>query len=146
MNSINDTENASIIMNIFKDAAISLVKKVSENLRYSFKENIVQDKITIIFEVIYGKNPIYEVKIEKAKNNSEKIPNISRYKKLNNNGVNPYKNLKFTDENFMLGNIYDRLIKFPYKEIVCYEKVGIIIKNPMNIEGIYNINITYKGE
>ena len=50
------------------------------------------------------------------------------------------------DENYMLGNIYDNIIKYPYQEIVCYKKIGIIIKNPLELNGIYNINIKYIGD
>ncbi len=134
------------IINIFKDSATSFVNSFNKNLKYYFKENITEDKVIMIFEVIYDRHLKYEFKMERAKNNFDKIPSISGYEKLNSNEKNPYKELNFTDENYMLGNIYDSIIKYPYQEIACYKKIGIIIKNPMRLDGIYNISIKYIGD
>lgn len=145
MDNTNDKKEIDII-NIFKNAAISFVNSFDKDLKYYFKENVTEDKITMIFELIYDRHLKYEFKMEKAKNNSDKIPNISGYEKLDNTEKNPYKELNFTDENYMLGNIYENIIKHPYQEIVCYKKIGIIVKNPINMNGIYNINIRYIGD
>ena len=143
---MNNTNDNTAIINIFKETAISFVNSFDKNLKYYFKEDVTEDKITMILELIYDRHLKYEFIMEKAKNNSDKIPNISGYEKLDNTEKNPYKELNFTDENYMLGNIYDNIIKHPYQEIVCYKKIGIIIKNPIDMDGIYNINIRYIGD
>lgn len=143
---MNNTNDKDTIINIFKEAAIFFVNSFDKDLKYYFKEDITEDKITMMFELIYDRHLKYEFIMEKAKNNSDKIPNISGYEKLDNTGKNPYKELNFTDENYMLGSIYDNIIKYPYQEIVCYKKIGIIVKNPVDMNGIYNINIRYIGD
>ena len=143
---MDNTNDNTTIINIFKESAISFVNSFDKDLKYYFKENDAEDKIIMLFELIYDRHLKYEFIMEKAKNNSDKIPNISGYEKLDNTEKNPYKELNFTDENYMLGNIYDNIIKYPYQEMVCYKKIGIIIKNPIDMDGIYNINVRYIGE
>lgn len=145
MENTNEKNSIDTIINIFKDAALTFVNSFNKNLRYYFKENIKENEIIVLFDLSYDRHLRYEIKLEKAKKNFIKIPNVKGYEKIEDSS-NPYKQLSFSDENFILGNIYDNIIKYSYTEIVCYKKIGIIVKNPIDLEGIYNINVRYIGE
>ena len=93
----------------------------------------------------YDRELKYLIIFKKLKTMSNYIPNVKGYNKLDLIS-NPFKNLKFTDENVILSYIYDYIKEIYFDEIVCYQKFGIILRNPLEFKGIYNINIKYIGD
>lgn len=100
------------------------------------------DEIVLHFNIKYNRELEYLIIFKKLKTIADYIPNVKGYNKLDLS-LNPYKNLKFTDENVILGNIYDYIKELPVDEIACYQEFGIILRNPLELEGIYNINIKF---
>ncbi len=138
-------KSEEIIVNIFKKASEGFAKNLDERLSYYFDEKIAEDEILLIFELIFDRHLKYLLAMKKQRTNSEKIPEVIGYERLDMVS-NPYKILKYTDENYILGNIYDFLVKFPIKEMACYPKIGILLKDPLELKGIYNINVKYIGD
>ena len=92
--------------------------------------------------MMYGRELEYMLVLKRQKIELDYIPDVPGYEKLDL-VTNPYKNLTYTDENVILGNIYDLIQNIDKAEIACYEKLGIIIRNPLQLKGLYSINIKY---
>lgn len=128
------------LLNILKEAFDDFAKTVCKNRYYIEEQKILEDEISIIFYVPQFYDIFFKVYMKRQNTNSNEIPKIKDIDSLEDT-ENPYKNLKFTDENYILEKIYESIIQYEYEDIKCYEKYGILIKNPLGIEGIYNINV-----
>ena len=130
------------IVEILKRGAIKFHDDFDRNLKYYFIEEKKDDEIIIHFNIKYERNLEFLIILRKQKLQAEYIPNVKGYNKLDLS-VNPYRKLQFTEENVILANIYDFIQEINVDEIVCYERFGIILRNPLELSGIYNINIKY---
>lgn len=138
-------ENMDEIIEILKKGAVKFHDDLCKKLQYYFVEEKKEDEIIIHFNIIYDIHLEYLMIFKKLKTTSDHIPNVRGYNQLDSR-LNPYRNLTFTDENEILGNIYDYIQEINVEEIACYQKFGIIIRNPIKLKGIYNINIKYVTE
>ncbi len=139
---MNNQESIDKIIEILKEGAIKFHDDFDKNLKYFFWEERKDDEIIIHFNMIYGRELEYLIILKKQKIMTNYIPNVKGHDRLDL-ASNPYRGLNFTDENVILGNIYDSIQKIDVAEIACYKKFGIILRNPLNLTGIYNINIRY---
>ncbi len=130
------------IIDILKKGAIKFHDDFDKNLKYYFIEEKKDDAIVIHFNIKYDRDLEYLIILKKQKTQANYIPNVKGYNKLDLS-LNPYRNLHFTDENVILANIYDLIQEINVDEIACYQKFGIILRNPLELSGIYNINIKY---
>ena len=130
------------IIDILKKGAIKFHDDFDKNLKYYFIEEKKDDAIVIHFNIKYDRDLEYLIILKKQKTKANYIPNVKGYNKLDLS-LNPYRNLHFTDENVILANIYDLIQEINVDEIACYQKFGIILRNPLELSGIYNINIKY---
>lgn len=132
------------------DKIIEILKKGASKFRDDFDKNLMcyfieekkDDEIIIHFNIKYDRRLEYLIIFKKLKTMTDSIPNVKGYKKLDLKS-NPYKQLRFTDENVILSNIYDYINETYFDEIACYEKFGIILRNPLELNGLFNINIKY---
>ena len=127
---------------VIKKGALKFHDDFDKNLNYSFFEEEKENEIIVHFTIKYDRDVKYLIKLKKQNIDTDYIPDVKGYNKLSSNS-NPYKSLKFSDRNEILGNIYDYLKEIDIAEIVCYEKFGIIIRNPACLTGIYNIDVQY---
>ena len=130
------------IIELLKRGAIKFHDDFDKNLKYYFIEEKKDDEIVIHFNIEYDRNLEYLIILKKQKIQADYIPSVKGYTKLDLS-LNPYRNLHFTDENVILANIYDLIQEINVEEIACYQKFGIILRNPLELSGIYNINIKY---
>lgn len=130
------------IVKILKDGALKFHDDFDANLKYYFYDEKRDNEIIVHFNMKYGRELEYLIILKKLKTMSNHIPIVRGYNPLDLNS-NPFRKLNFTDENTILGNIYDLIKKIDFKDIACYEKFGIILLNPLELTGIYNINIKY---
>lgn len=130
------------IIEILKKSALKFRDAFDKNLKCYFIEEKRDGEIVIHFNIKYDRELEYLIIFKKQKTMSDYIPNVKGYNKLDLS-LNPYKNLNFTDENVILSNIYDYIKEIYVAEIACYQKFGIILRNPLELKGIYNINIKY---
>lgn len=137
-----DENSVNKIIEILKEGAKKFHDDFDKNLKYYFKEEKKEDEIIVNFRIEYGRTLEYLLIFKKQKTDADYIPEIKGYEKLDLSS-NPYEKLYFTDENTMLGNIYNLLLDIKVDEIACYQKFGIILRNPLDLKGIYNINILY---
>lgn len=140
---MKEQESINKIIEILKKGALKFQDDFSKQLDYYFIEEKKENEIIIHFNIIYGKKIEYLIIFEKLKTMADHIPNVKGYDKLNLS-TNPYRNLKYTDENAILGNIYEYIEKEQVDEINCYQEFGIILRNPLELKGIYNINVKFK--
>lgn len=139
MNKQNDINK---IIEILKKGALKFRDDFDESLKHEFVEERKEDEIIVHFKIFYNRELEYLIGFKKQKIEVDNIPNVKGYTRLDLS-LNPFRNLKFTDENSILGNIYDYIKEIDIDEIVCYQKFGIILRNPLELNGIYNINIKY---
>ena len=130
------------IIEILKKGALKFSDAIDTNLKCYFTEEKRDDEIVLHFNIKYNRELEYLIIFKKLKTIADYIPNVKGYNKLDLS-LNPYKNLKFTDENVILSNIYDYIKELHVDEIACYQEFGIILRNPLELEGIYNINIKF---
>ncbi len=130
------------IIEILKKSALKFHDDFGKNLRYYFIEEKKENEIIIHFNIEYDRKFEYLIIFKKLQTMTDYIPNVKGYNKLDLS-LNPYKNLKFTDENDILSKIYDYIKEIYVDEIACYQEFGIILRNPLELKGIYNINIKY---
>ena len=135
-------ESLSEIIDIFKKSAIKFRDDFDKELECYFVEEEKEDEIVLHFNIEYGRVLKYLIIFKRQKTDTSYIPDVKGYDKLDLSS-NPFKTLHFTDENMLLANIYDYIQDIKYDEIACYEKFGIILRNPLDLSGIYNINIKY---
>ena len=138
-------DSVNKIINVFKNVSLDFEDNFSKNLVYYFEENISEEEIILKFNIEFDRELEYLIVMKKQKNNSSVISKLRGYELLADDG-NPFEKLKFTDENYMLGKIYDLIIENSFDEIVCYSNFGILIRNPLDLKGIYNINVKYVGD
>lgn len=136
------TESINSIINIIKNGTASYFKEFDKNIGVSGFIEEKEDEIIVHFVIEYDRDLEYLVFLKKQKTDADVIPNVKGYSKLNLS-MNPYDELDFTDENKILAKIYDLIKNIPYKEIVCYQEFGIILRDPLDLDGIYNINVKY---
>lgn len=139
---MNKQDSVDKIIEILKKGALKFHDDFDKNLKFYFVEEKKKDKIVLHFNIKYDRKLEYLITFKKLKTIADYIPNVKGYHKLDLS-LNPYKNLKFTDENVILSNIYDYIKEIYIDEIACYQKFGIILRNPLELKGIYNINIKY---
>lgn len=139
---MNKQDSIDKIIEILKKGALKFHDDFDKNLKYYFIEEKRDNEIVIHFNIIYDRELEYLIIFRKQKIMADYIPNVKGHNRLDSS-LNPYKDLNFTDENVILGNIYDYLKEIHVDEIACYQKFGIILRNPMDLKGIYNINIKY---
>lgn len=139
---MNKPDSINKIIDILKEGALKFHDDFDKNLKYYFIEERKDDEIIIHFNIKYNRELEYLIIFKKQKTMADHIPNVRGYSKLDLNS-NPYRSLNFTDENSILGNIYDSIKNINVDEIACYQKFGIILRNPLELTGIYNINIKY---
>ena len=130
------------IIEILKKGALKFHDDFDKNLECYFIEEKKDDEIVIHFNIKYDRELEYLIIFKKQKTMADYIPNVKGHNKLDLS-LNPYKKLKFTDENAILSNIYDYIKEIYVDEIACYQKFGILLRNPLELKGIYNINIKY---
>lgn len=135
-------ESVDKIVEILKKSALKFRDDFDRNLKCYFVEEKKDNEIVLHFNIIYDRLLQYLIIFNKLKTIADYIPNIKGYNKLDLK-LNPYKKLKFSDENAILSNIFDYLKEISFDEIACYQKFGIILRNPEKLNGIYNINIKY---
>ena len=133
-------EEENIIIKIFEKAFDDFASKMCRNGYHIEERKIEKDEISVTFYVSQINDIFYKIYMKKQNIESDKIPNIKGQEPLNNEN-NPYNKLQYSDENYILKKIYENIITYNFKEIVCYEKYGILIKDLLNYKGIYNINI-----
>lgn len=138
-------ESYDKIINIFKEATTDFKNCFNKNLTSYYETDISDEEIILKFNVKFDRELNYAVIMKKQKRASNSIPKLKGYEPLEHT-TNPYKKLKYTDENYILSRIYDLIQKCNFDEIVCYSKFGIIIRNPLELKGIYNINVKYIGD
>ena len=139
---MNKQDSIDKIIKILKEGALKFHDDFNKDLKYCFFDEKKDNEIIIHFTLTYGRDLEYLIILKKQKILTNHIPNIKGYTRLDLNS-NPFKNLSFTDENTILANIYDLIKKINFEDIACYEKFGIILLNPLELIGIYNINIKY---
>ena len=139
---MNKQDSVDKIIEILKKGALKFHDDFDKNLKFYFIEEKKDDEIVIHFNINYDRELEYLIIFKKQKTMADYIPNVKGYNKLDLS-LNPYKNLNFTDENVILSNIYDYIKEIYVDEIACYQKFGIILRNPLELKGIYNINIKY---
>lgn len=139
---MNTKDSVDKIIEILKKGALKFHDDFDKNLKYYFVEEKKEDEIVIHFNIQYDRDLEYLIIFKKQKTIADSIPNIKNCNKLNLNST-PYKNLNVTDENIILSNIYDSIQEINVDEIACYQKFGILLRNPLALTGIYNINIKY---
>lgn len=139
---MNKQDSVNEIIEILKKGALRFHDDFDKNLKFYFVEEKKENEIVLHFNITYDRELEYLIIFKKLKIIADYIPNVKGYNKLDLN-LNPYKNLKFTDENVILSNIYDYIKEIHVDEIACYQKFGIILRNPLELKGIYNINIKY---
>ena len=139
---MNTQEIESKVIEILKNSALRFRDDINKNVRCFFTEERKEDEIIIHFNLVSDRILEYLLIFKKLKTIAEHIPDVKGYAKLNLR-ENPYRNLYFSDEHCILGYIYDYIQKENYDEIACYQKFGIILRNPLKLEGIYTINIIY---
>lgn len=130
------------IIDILKNAALRFHDDLGKNIEYYFTEEETNEEIVVHFNMIYGGFLEYLITFKKLNTVANSIPNVKGYNKLSLD-ENPFKKLHFSDENAIMANIYDFIQDINFDEIVCYEKFGIILLNPIDLTGIYNINIRF---
>lgn len=135
-------DSVNKIIEIIKKSALKFRDDFDKNVNCYFMEEKKDNEIIIHFNIKYGRDLEYLIIFRKQKIMADYIPNVKGYNKLDLSS-NPYKNLNFTDENAILSNIYDYIKEIDVDEIACYKKFGIILRNPLKLKGIYNINIKY---
>ena len=139
---MNKQDSVDKIIEILKRGVLKFHDDFDKNLKFYFVEEKKQDEIVLHFNLKYDRKLEYLIIFKKLKTIADYIPNVKGYNKLDLS-LNPYKNLKFTDENIILSNIYDYIKEIYVDEIACYQKFGIILRNPLELKVIYNINIKY---
>ena len=139
---MSNQDSVNKIIDILKKGAIKFHDDFDQNLKYYFVEGKKDDEIVVHFNIIYYRTLEYLIIFKKQKTQANYIPNVKGHNKLDLT-LNPYRNLHFTDENAILSNIYDLIQNINVDEIACYQKFGIILRNPLELSGIYNINIKY---
>ena len=139
---MDEQESVDKIIEILKKGALKFRDDFGKNLKCYFIEERKDNEIVIHFNIRYDRRLEYLIIFQKQKTMADYIPNVKGYNKLDLS-LNPYRNLKFTDENAILGNIYDYIKEIYVEEVACYQKFGIILRNPLKLKGIYNINIKY---
>lgn len=142
MENIVKENSEEILLDIFKQACINFRNCFNKNLDYFFKEDILEHGISLNFHINFGEELEYKIEMKKQNVNVDYIPKLKGHQELESLS-NPFKSLKYTDENYILGEIYDLINQYPLDEIVCYQRFGILIRNPLKLKGIYNINIKY---
>lgn len=135
-------DSVNKIIEIIKKSALKFRDDFDKNVNCYFMEEKKDNEIIIHFNIKYGRDLEYLIIFRKQKIMADYIPNVKGYNKLDLSS-NPYKNLNFTDENAILSNIYDYIKEIDVDELACYKKLGIILRNPLELKGIYNINIKY---
>lgn len=139
---MNELESVNTLIEIIKESALKFGTSLNSNLKYYFKEEKNDNEVIIYFNMMYGRELEYMIVLKRQKIELDYIPDVQGYEKLDL-VTNPYKSLTYTDENVILGNIYDLIQNIDKAEIACYEKLGIIIRNPLQLKGLYGINIKY---
>lgn len=139
---MNKQDSIDKIIQILKKAALTFRDDFDVNLKCYFIEEKRDNEIVIHFNIEYDRELEYLIIVKKQKTATDYIPNLKGYDKLDLSS-NPYRKLNVTDENVILGNIYDNIKEISVEEIACYQKFGILLRNPLELEGIYNINIKY---
>ena len=132
-------ESSNKIVELLKKSAINFRNDFNKNLKGAFITEKKEDEIVVHFKVFYNRELEYLLIF--SKQNNENIE-VEDFEKLENSS-NPYKQLHFTDENYILGCIFDNIKEITFEEIVCYKKMGIMLKNPLDLKGIYNIKVKY---
>lgn len=139
---MNKEDCINQIIDIFKQSAINFRDDFNKNLSCYFSEEKEDEDIILHFYITYDRELEYLIIFKKQQSTFDYIPNIKNHNKLSLSS-NPFKSLNFTDENVILSHIYDNIQKIKFDEIACYQNFGIILRNPLDLTGIYNINIKY---
>jgi hypothetical protein len=139
---MNEQNSVDKIIEILKKGALKFHDDFDKNLSYYFIEEKKDDEIIVHFNIRYDRELEYLLILKKLKTMADYIPNVKGHQKLDLR-LNPYKNLNFTDENVILSNIYDLIQEIYVDEIACYQKFGILLRNPLALKGFYTINIKY---
>ena len=139
---MSEQDSVNKIIEILKKGALKFRDDFDKNLECYFMEEKKEDEIVVHFHIEYDRELEYLIIFKQQKTMADSIPNVKGYNRLDLS-LNPYKNLNFTDENVILSNIYDDIKEIYVDESACYQKFGIILRNPLDLKGIYNINIKY---
>lgn len=130
------------MVELLKKGALKFRDDFDPKLDVYFTEERKEEEIVIHFHLIEERELEYRIVFRKQKTTAEYIPKVKGYEQLDTTS-NPYKTLRFTDENAILSNIYDTIKEIDVAEIACYQMFGIILRNPLELKGIYNINIKF---
>ena len=115
---------------------------INPKLTHFFKQEKIQNGIIIHFLLKSSVDLDYMIGFTFQADHEKYLNNITKYTKLNTT-TNPFSTLLYSDENTILSLIYDELKNIAFSEIACYEKLGIILINPLDIQGIFNINVKF---
>ena len=137
---MKDEKSVNEIIDALKQAVIEFKNDFSDKIRYDFHQTESEDEVCLHFKCYYEDEVNFDIVFKKLKTISNHIPNVKGYNKLEI-ADNPYKSTIYSDENNMLGHIYEALRDKKIDEIACYEKLGIILLNPLKMQGLYNINV-----
>ena len=116
---MNKQDSVDKIIEILKKSALKFHDDFDRNLKFYFIEEKKENEIILHFNIIYDRELEYLIIFKKLKTITDYIPNVKGHNKLNLS-LNPYTNLKFTDENAILSNIYDYIKEIYVDEIACY--------------------------
>jgi hypothetical protein len=150
---MNNT-NGNTFLDIFKKSFDTFGKNMCDGNYYVQNETLSENETSVLFYVPTFEDLFYLLYIKKQNIVSDKLPTIKNQSPLNS-AKNPYHLVSnggqidsFTDETFLLSEIYEYLMKYSFKQIACYKNYGILVSNPLDSNGIYNINVKCfkKGE
>ena len=139
---MNNSDSINKIISIIEEQTLKFKNMINPKLTHFFKQEKIQNGIIIHFLLKSSVDLDYMIGFTFQADHEKYLNNITKYTKLNTT-TNPFSTLLYSDENTILSLIYDELKNIAFSEIACYEKLGIILINPLDIQGIFNINVKF---
>mgnify|MGYP004454884107 CR=1 FL=1 len=136
------SKSVNCIVEILKKGILEFHNEIARCRHYEFDEKNEENEIILFFTLGVGDEVVYVISFKKMRTEADHIPNVKNNEKLILD-KNPFKNLEYTDEIYILEKIYDLILKIKFDEIACYEKFGILLRNPLELKGIYNIDVKF---
>ena len=127
-------------------------KKLGDELYdgiYNLEEVKKDDDVISATYFIPANTDVFFIMFMKKQNGEySSIPKIKNEKELSTELENPYMLISqggsirsFSDKQYILSNLYEEFKNEKFEEIACYEKYGMLVRNPLDLNGIYNINV-----
>ena len=141
-------DTKEMIIESFKKAFELFGDELYKKNYYIEKILTAENEISITYYVPSHFDIFYTLYMKKQnKKDYNGIPKIKGVEELEKKD-NPYLLVqdggniaKFSDKQYLLKEIYENIKNIKYDDIAFYEKYGILIYNPQDLEGLYNINI-----